>query len=88
MTDFEKMLSLSLSDLKKVQRRMTALEETSQQSMSFLEHAADNCWEYPNADDKYAELSEKTLKLENTQDILSEVSEQLSSIIDKLSNIG
>ena len=57
MTDFEKKLSLSLSDLKKVQRRVTALEETSQHSMSYLERAADNCWEYPNADDKYAELS-------------------------------
>ena len=52
MTDFEKKLSLSLSDLKKVQRRVTALEETSQHSMSYLERAADNCWEYPNADDK------------------------------------
>ena len=88
MTDFEKKLSLSLSNLKKVQRRVTALEETSQHSMSYLERAADNCWEYPNADDKYPELSEKMLKLETTQNDLSEVSEHLAIIIEKLSKIG
>ena len=88
MTDFEKKISLSLSDLQKVKRRISALEDTCQHSMSYLERAADNCWEYPNADDKYAELSEKMLKLGNTQNILSEVSEQLSGIIEKLSSIG
>lgn len=88
MTDFEKKLSLSLCDLKKVQRRINAMEEISQHSMSYLERAADNCWEYPNGDEKYAELSEKMLKLENTLNNLSEVSELLSNIIDKLSNIG
>lgn len=56
--------------------------------MSYLERAADNCWEYPNGDEKYADLSEKMLKLENTQNDLSEVSELLSNIIVKLSNIG
>ena len=88
MTNFEKKLSLSLCDLKKVQRRIIAMEEISQDSMSNLERAADICWEGPNGNEKYAELSEKMLKFENTQNDLSEVSDLLSNIIDKLSNIG
>lgn len=63
------------------------MEEICQHSMSYLGCAADNCWEYPNGDENYAELSEKMSKLENTQNDLSEVSELLSNIIVKLSNI-
>lgn len=87
MTDFDKKLGLSLTDLKKVQRRMKAMEELSQRSMSCLERAADNCWEYPNADDKYADLSEKMLKLEEKQNILSESSELINKAVEMLSKI-
>ena len=43
------------------------MEKISQHSMSYLERAADNCWEYPNGDEKYAELSEN---LEVLSDLL------------------
>lgn len=88
MDDFDKKLELSLNDLKRVQRRIQMMEATYDRSMSYMERAADNCWEYPGADEKYAELSEKMIKLEEKQNILSEASSFLTKVVENLSRLS
>ena len=87
MDELQKKIELSIRDLKRIQRRIHALEDISQRSMSWMERAADNCWEYPNADDKFAELEERMLKLEEKQNILSESSDLIIKLLENLSKI-
>lgn len=81
MEDIKKKVDLTLSDLKFIQHRIQAMEKINQSSMSYLERATDNCWEYPNADEKHAELSKKMMKLEEIHNILSESSELITKVI-------
>ena len=80
----DKMLNMSLVDLGRIQRRLGKLQSQEEGHMSGLERAADNCWEYPGADDKYDQLSNEMIELEKKLEILSGVKETIDNAIAKL----
>lgn len=80
----DKMLNMSLADLGRIQRRLGKLQSQEEEHMSGLERAADNCWEYPGADEKYEQLSNEMVELEKKLEILSGVKETIDNAIAKL----
>ena len=75
---------MSLADLGRIQRRLGKLQSQEEGHMSCLERAADNCWVYPGADDKYDQLSNEMIELETKLEILSGVKETIDNAIAKL----
>lgn len=80
----DKMLNMSLADLGRIQRRLGKLQSQEERHMIGLERAADNCWEYPGADEKYEQLSNEMVELEKKLEILSGVKETIDNAIAKL----
>ena len=80
----DKMLNMSLADLGRIQRRLGKLQSQEEGHMIGLERAADNCWEYPGADEKYEQLSNEMIELEKKLEILSGVKETIDNAIGKL----
>ena len=87
MDNFEKKLDLSLRDLKRIRHRLQAMGDDFQRYMSFLERSADECWAYPDADEKYDSLSKAMVKVEEKQIIISESLELITEIEDNLSKM-
>lgn len=80
----DKILNMSMAELGRIQRRLGKLQSQKEGHMSGLERAADNCWEYPGADEKYEQLSNEMVELEKKLEILSEVKENIDNTIAKL----
>lgn len=80
----DKILNMSLADLGRIQRRLGKLQSQEERHMIGLERAADNCWEYPGADEKYEQLSNEMVELEKKLEILSGVKETIDNAIAKL----
>ncbi|SHN00372.1 hypothetical protein SAMN04488494_3148 [Xylanibacter ruminicola] len=80
----DKILNMSLADLGRIQRRLGKLQSQEEGHMIGLERAADNCWEYPGADEKYEQLSNEMVELEKKLEILSGVKETIDNAIAKL----
>ena len=87
MTEFEKKYELSVTDLKRVKRRLSCMIDIADKSMSSMERAADRCWENANAEERYMELSDKMLKLERKQNLLDEISKDMEHLLEKFEEI-
>lgn len=49
----QNLITLSQTDLAKIQRRINKLQASVAKHKEFLERSSDCCWDYPNADEKY-----------------------------------
>ena len=87
MDNLEKDIDLSLDELKRTQRRLEKIITRKENALSFLERASDNCWENPNADEKYEYYLNKMGVVEESIDKLTEMKENLEKIIIQLKSL-
>ncbi len=82
-----KLINLSISELGRIERRVRKLIAQGNGRMSGLERAADNCWEYPGADEAYENYSNEMVELEGVLNRLEEAKENIERTIAILNKL-
>lgn len=75
--EFEKGKSLSLLELNKIQKRMKQAEVNIQRHLDFLERSYEECWAYPDREEKSelysVQICKSEKKIESIKSVLAEI---------------
>ncbi len=80
-------LHLAIAELNKTKKRIERLILVEQRTNDFLCRSSDNCWEYPNAEEKYEKYldsislsDDRMVKLERAKEGVANALKELSSL--------
>lgn len=80
-------LHLAITELNKTIKRIERLIQVEQRTNDFLCRSSDNCWEYPNAEEKYEKYldsislsDDRMAKLERAKEGVANALKELSSL--------
>ena len=79
-----KNVQLTINDLAKASRRIGRLIEAEERFNAFLCRSSDDCWSYPNADEKYEMYLNKMNLSDERITTLEEAQEAVQSALSKL----
>ena len=83
----QKLIALSQADLAKIQRRIEKLQSSAIRHKEFLERSSDNCWDYPDADEKYEHYMDLIEIAERREELLENIYENISQVVDDLTKL-
>lgn len=81
------LISLSKTELLRIQKRINKLKGSEKISIEQLERRADDCWAYPNADEKYEQCWDAIGRAEEKISLCESIIESIGIVLNEFEKL-